>query len=392
MIIEISSAYIHFPFCMNKCPYCDFVSYAGCLDKCENYIEALCREITLSSHIARSTKTAGQPVLETIYMGGGTPSLFSASQLDIVLKHLDAAYGILKDAEITLEINPGTVDKKAFEEYKAIGINRISIGVQSFSPSLLGELGRIHSPEQAKSAIGWAKAAGFSNISCDLMTGLAGQTMNDVQDSLSILLDSHIPHISFYALTLEEGTPYFDKYFDREEIFPSPEAERDMYHKIVDRLKKEGYIHYEISNCAKPGYESRHNMTYWRARPYFGFGCGAASYRTGKRIKNTADLSYYIRELTSPSPDIVQLQTECEPVNEIESQKEFMLLGFRTMAGVSVDDFRTRYGLSMEEIFRNQLNRLIDRNLIVNDSCRRYYLSEKGLDYANEVFREFVGK
>jgi len=392
----ILSAYIHFPFCVKKCPYCDFVSYAGCLDKKEAYIEALCREIIRTGQEKCGSQIkAGSDVsdsmLETIYMGGGTPSLFSPEQIAAVLRQLRDTFGIRNDAEITLEVNPGTVDKDAFSGYRAIGINRISIGVQSFSPALLSALGRIHSSEQAKNAIKWAKESGFTNISCDLMTGLAGQTIEDAQESLSVLLDNHIPHISFYALTLEEGTPFFEKYLNHEELLPAPELERGMYHEMILRLEKEGYIHYEISNCAKPGFESRHNSTYWRALPYYGFGCGAYSYTQAKRIGNTPDLTAYIDAMANPSADLSDIICETEEIDETENQKEYMLLGFRMMSGVSSDQFRRRYGLRMEDVFGGNLQRLISKGLILHEQDR-YFLSDKGTDFANEVFREFVGK
>lgn len=412
MNMGIHSAYIHFPFCVRKCPYCDFVSYTGCLDKKDEYIKALCREIILTGKeyfrervqysdcsvqpgqtvqpVQPDHQPDHQPGLSTVYMGGGTPSLFTPEQIAVVLRQLEETFGIEENAEITLELNPGTVDEAAFRGYREIGINRVSIGIQSFSPRLLSALGRIHSAEQAVHAISWAKAAGFTNISCDLMTGLAGQSLQDAQDSLTVLLENKIPHISFYALTLEEGTPFFDTYLDHEELLPSPELERRMYHTMISRLREEGYFHYEISNCAKPGFESRHNMTYWRALPYFGFGCGASSYRAGKRISNTADLSAYIEKINSTEADLSAITADTEEIDEAESRKEFMLLGLRMMSGVSSDEFRMRYKISMEEVFGEKLQRLTAKGLLIHQTGR-YFLSGRGLDYANEVFREFVG-
>jgi len=400
---KILSAYIHFPFCVKKCPYCDFVSYAGCMDKKESYIEALCREIELTGNdqkIAESLyplqdcgnreASRTNPGLETIYMGGGTPSLFTPEELQDVLQAIRDHLGIQESAEITLEVNPGTVNQTAFLGYRAIGINRISIGVQNFSQPILTALGRIHTSVQAVNAIRMAQTAGFTNISCDLMTGLAGQTMADVEDSLLVLLENRVPHVSFYALIVEAGTPFFDKYNDHEELLPAPDLERSMYHRMLARLKTAGYVHYEISNCGKPGFESRHNMTYWRAEPYYGFGCGAFGYRQGRRTGNTTDLNAYITAMTGPLPALSGIVTECEEIDENESRKEFMLLGFRMMAGVSSKEFYERYGVSMHEIFGRSLQTLLDRDLIVQEEDR-YFLSEKGLDYANEVFREFVG-
>jgi len=399
---KILSAYIHFPFCVKKCPYCDFVSYAGCMDKKESYIEALCREIELTGKeqgnaesLCALQKCGGSeasckyPGLATVYMGGGTPSLFTPAELREVLQALRENFGIQESAEITLEVNPGTVDQEAFVGYHAIGINRISIGVQSFSQPILTALGRIHTSGQAENAILMAQAAGFTNISCDLMTGLDGQSLADVEDSLAILLKHRVPHVSFYALIIEEGTPFFEKYENYEELLPPPELERSMYHLMLLRLKEEGYVHYEISNCGKPGFQSRHNMTYWRAEPYYGFGCGAFGFRQGKRTGNTTDLSEYIQAMTGPLAEFSGIVTECEEIDENESRKEFMLLGFRMMAGVSADEFRDRYAVNMEDLFGVCLKKLMKRDLIVYEKGR-YFLSEKGLDYANDVFREFV--
>lgn len=403
MNTKIRSAYIHFPFCVKKCPYCDFVSYAGCMDKKETYIKALCREIeltgkeqeiaaSLNSLQGRGNREASytNSGLATIYMGGGTPSLFTPEELQDVLQALRDHFGIQESAEITLEVNPGTVNQAAFFGYRAIGINRISIGVQSFSQPILTSLGRIHTSRQAVNAIHMVQATGYTNISCDLMTGLAGQSLADVEDSLAILLENRVPHVSFYALIIEEGTPFFEKYESHEELLPSTDLERSMYHLMLSRLKEEGYVHYEISNCGKPGFESRHNMTYWRAEPYYGFGCGAFGYRQGKRTGNTTDLSAYIQAMTGPLAELSGIVTEREEIDEKESRKEFMLLGFRMMAGVSSQEFVKRYGVGMEEVFGSNLQRLSGMKLIVHEKGR-YFLSEKGLDYANEVFREFVG-
>lgn len=401
--MKIMSAYIHFPFCVKKCPYCDFVSYAGCMDKKETYIKALCREIeqtgkeqeiaaSLNSLQGRGNREASytNSGLATIYMGGGTPSLFTPEELQDVLQALRDHFGIQESAEITLEVNPGTVNQAAFLGYRAIGINRISIGVQSFSQPILTSLGRIHTSGQAINAIQMAQAAGYTNISCDLMTGLAGQSLADVEDSLAILLENRVPYVSFYALIIEEGTPFFEKYESHEELLPSTDLERSMYHLMLSRLKEEGYVHYEISNCGKSGFESRHNMTYWRAEPYYGFGCGAFGYRQGKRTGNTTDLSLYIQAMTGPLPELSGIVTECEEIDENESRKEFMLLGFRMMAGVSAEEFLKRYNVEMQEVFGHNLQMLLSKKLIVHEKGR-YFLSEKGLDYANEVFREFVG-
>ena len=389
---QVFSAYIHFPFCVKKCPYCDFVSFAGCLEKREIYLRALCREIEITgqNHCAKNHgDLIGMGGLKTIYMGGGTPSLFTPDQIGLVLDQLRKIYGINENAEITMEVNPGTVDEAAFAGYKKAGVNRISIGIQSFSERLLLSLGRIHNSKQAIDSIHYAKSAGFTNISCDLMTGLSGQTLRDAHESLTILLEEQIPHISLYALTLEEGTPFFQKYEKHEDLLPSSEIERLMYHTLVSRLKTAGFLHYEISNFAKPGFESSHNLTYWKALPYFGFGCGASSYTNHIRVRRTCVLSEYIELMTSDNPEITGIYEESEMIDASESRREFMLLGFRLMSGVSLEEFKQKYGLSMEAVFGKELDELVNKELIISDS-QRYYLSPKGLDFANQVFREFV--
>ena len=381
MMEKITSAYIHFPFCVRKCPYCDFVSFENCLEKREAYTKALIREI----QSAGNDGTA----LQTIYMGGGTPSLFPPEQIRLVLKALEDKFDIEDNPEITIEANPGTVDLKSLSGYRESGVNRISLGVQSFSDTLLQTLGRIHDGEKARKAILAARDAGFSNISCDLMTGLPGQTLEDAEESLAILLEYGIPHISFYALTLEEGTPYYKKYQKHEELLPDPELERIMYKSLLAKLKSSGYSHYEISNCAKPGFESRHNMTYWKALPYYGFGCGAYSYGSDIRKGNTGDLGLYLEEMSKTNPDLPAITVDSEVITAEEKKKEFMLLGFRLMEGVSPEEFFLRFGERMEDLFADHLNKLSAKGLIVHDHGR-YRLSDRGLDYANEVFREFV--
>ena len=348
-----------------------------------DYVVALCNEIDASY----DGQTASG--LSTVYFGGGTPSLFSQAQLSIVLAKLRGTFGLQSEAEITLEVNPGTVKASDFDGFYGMGINRISIGVQSFSKVLLGSLGRIHTARQAMDTIMWAKAAGFTNISCDLMTGLPGQTLGDALDSLSILLEYEVPHVSFYALSLEEGTPFYDRYHRHEDQLPDPELEREMYHSMILLLKEHGYNHYEISNCSRPGLESRHNLTYWKALPYYGFGCAAFSYLHGRRIGNTSDLRGYIKSMISPDVCLCDIEEENVEISWTESRKEFMLLGFRLLRGVSAGEFADRFGMPLADVFGAELDGLLAKNLIICQNGN-YRLSNTGLDYANQVFCAFV--
>jgi len=397
---RIRSAYVHIPFCVKKCPYCDFVSYANRTDQKSAYVEAVCKEIRMTCSETAQLPDEGQTGrseavhpgdagLATVYFGGGTPSLLSSDQIGIVLMQLRESIGIQQNAEITLEVNPGTVTEEDFVRIREAGITRISIGIQSFSSVLLASIGRIHTAEQARDAVAWAKSAGFANISCDLMTGLPGQTVADALDSLAILLEYEIPHISFYALTLEEGTPFFERFHGHEEYLPDSDSERDMYHILLDTLQSHGYDHYEISNCAKPGFESRHNLTYWKALPYYGFGCGAASYLHTKRIGNTPDLDMYLQCMGSGKNQLSDIRTEIVEVDEKERRKEFMLLGFRLLHGVSGQEFSDRFNVQMDEIFAVELRDLADRGWIMQEADT-YRLTSKGLDFANIVFRAFV--
>jgi len=288
-----------------------------------------------------------------------------------------------------LEVNPGTVSPDLIKGYVDAGINRISIGVQSFSDKLLQLLGRIHTCEQAITAIDYARDAGFSNISCDLMIGLPGQSIQEAMASLNILIEKKIPHISIYSLSLEDGTPFKTKYSRSIDDLAPPETEREMYHSLIHRMCERGYNHYEISNLAMPGFESRHNTTYWKAMPYYGFGCAAHSYFGGYRIENTSDLSRYISVLCGHAPSLQKINEEKIEIDTSEEQKEFMLLGLRLLRGVSGDEYLKRFGKTIDESFYKELEKHLADGLLERkkDLIR---LSSKGVDFANVVFRDFV--
>jgi oxygen-independent coproporphyrinogen-3 oxidase len=381
--MPVGSAYIHIPFCERKCAYCDFVSYADRSNKKDGYVQAIIREIELT----REDCSSAGP-LSTLYFGGGTPTTFSPEQLSAIMDALRSCFGVDKDAEISLEMNPGTVDSLSLRQYRDIGFNRASIGVQSFSDGLLSLLGRIHNAEEAQATIFEARAAGFHNINCDLMLGLPGQTLDDALHSTNKLISLEIPHISFYSLSVEEGTAFYDRYHNHEEFLPSPDLERQMYHSMLELLKKHGYQHYEISNCAWPGYESRHNTVYWRALPYYGFGCGAHAYLKRKRIGKMRDLDRYIH-IMNTGGSIRDIIEEDEYIDLSENQREFMLLGFRLTEGISEEEFLRRFGLPVRDVFGGELSDLLEKGLILF-SGGHYFLSGKGLDFANEVFRSFV--
>lgn len=389
---NISSAYLHIPFCKSKCPYCDFISYAGIEHRMNDYIDALCREIELTSHGTYAVdfgSTATTDGLQTVYIGGGTPSLLQADQLKRVIDTIDRSFRIASSAEITMEINPGTISRDRIKAYANAGINRISIGIQTFSDEMLRMLGRIHTREQGIAAIDFSGEAGLSNISCDLMIGLPGQSIADALESLDILIKKRIPHISIYSLSLEDGTPFQAKYSRSIDDLAPPETEREMYHTLILRLADCGYSHYEISNLALPGFESRHNTTYWKASPYFGFGCAAHSYREGFRIENTSDLSRYLDALCGVTPSLQDIIEDKVKIDAAEEHKEFMLLGLRLLQGVSSEEYRNRFGICMDESFGTVLEKHLRSGLLIRNGDR-IRLSPKGIDFANIVFRDFV--
>ena len=388
------SVYVHFPFCVQKCPYCDFVSYpvgsrhdrdsADC-SAMDGYIDGILREIEATARIASEDGLSILP-LETVYLGGGTPSLFAPEEIGRVLATLRECFGILPDAEISMEANPGTVSESSLTDYRSVGVSRISMGVQSLSDGILRRIGRIYSGAEAVASMEAALRAGFLSLSCDLMTGLPGQTAKDAMDSLEALIRLGVPHISFYALSLEEGTPFYDRYASREELLPSQESEREMHHRMLARLAEAGYKHYEISNCALPGHESRHNRMYWKALPYYGLGAGAHSYFAGKRRANSADVGEYL----AADGSALGFQSVEEEVDLPGEKREFMLLGFRLLDGVSAAEYKERFGSELCADFGSELRALETAGYLKSENgC--YRIRKDRLDFANEVFRGFVG-
>ena len=384
--LPVSSVYIHIPFCVRKCAYCDFLSFPSCLDRVDEYVDAVCREASLTKTWFQ--KEAAEP-LQTIYFGGGTPSLLSPSQVGKILDILREEYGISEGCEITLEANPGTIDEEKLAGFKRAGINRLSLGIQSLDDSVLQTLGRIHDSETAKKAILDAKNAGFSNISCDMMLGIPEQTMDSVKETLDFFLRNSIPHISLYSLILEEGTPMCARYNGDIEKYVSQEEDRAMYHLVTSTLKENGFTHYEISNMARPGFESRHNSMYWRAEPYFAFGVGAHYYIGAERGRHAETLDEYLSEMNTSEPKKEEVLITEEILSEDDRKKEFMMLGFRTRSGVGEDAFLKRFGMPVTSAFGAELEKEMHAGL-VEYSDGIYRLTEKGVDLANQVFMDYV--
>lgn len=385
----VEAAYIHIPFCKSKCFYCDFNSFSGCESYIKPYFDALKKEITMVyTYYQNKPGFTGHP-LKTVFIGGGTPSYVPAGYIAETLTLLRSLFGFTENAEISMECNPGTITAESIDIYKKAGINRISIGLQSASDRLLRNIGRIHTRQEFEFCVDELDRVGIVNRNVDLMFGLPGQTMEDVDSSIDLLLSRCIPHISFYSLILEEGTPFYEKFKDHPEFLPSEELEREMYHYGIKKLEKFGYMQYEISNLAKPGYECLHNINYWKCGDYFGFGAGAHSFQQNTRYGNEPDIRQYIDRVgscdrASAAPAFVEEVN----LNTEDREQEYFMLGFRMMRGVSEEEF-TRLFHRPFLPYVPRLEKLVAKEFL---ECDRgfYRLTKTGIDFANQVFMEFV--
>lgn len=373
--------YIHIPFCIKKCEYCDFISYSDKFELQEEYIKKLIEEINDNKEVLKNNK------ITTIYMGGGTPSSLKPELIKEVLNKIYEIANIRnkENIEITIEVNPGTATKNNLQMYKDCGINRLSIGLQSTNNQILKTIGRIHNYEQFLNTYKWAAEAGFENINVDLMLGLPNQTISDLKQSLDNILDLNpLPkHISVYSLIVEEGTEIERKISKGILELPEEEAERNQYKYIKNYLELHQYKHYEISNFAQKGYESKHNLNCWKQKQYIGFGLAAHSYLNRCRYSNTEDLEEY---LNKKSKDV---KTIHEEQSTEDMKKEYMLLGLRKIDGVSVSEFKEKFGENPIYLFRNELQKLVEEELLIID-LDNIRLTSKGIDLANLVWEEFV--
>lgn len=368
--------YIHIPFCHSKCRYCDFPSYAHMETFFSDYVDALCCEISTSHQ-------KGQRV-DTIYFGGGTPSLLSIEQLNRIMTALTKTFTLSTDSEITIEGNPESLYPAYMRSLVAIGFNRISIGIQSFQPALLQKLGRIHSSEEAVHAVTEAYDAGFANISADLMYGLPGQTVAHVQDDVHRLIALPVSHASIYSLIVEEGTWL---YRDVEKGFLSlpkdqdVEAMADCVHSIMSDA---GFEHYEISSYALPGKRSRHNSKYWTYEDYLGFGASAHSFYGGERYANIHTIPGYIQKAGHES-----LHQERVTIDEKRGQEDFCFLALRMIDGIEYEAFQKRFGVTIESQFGPVINHLMEQGFL-EKTARGCKLTARGLSYGNYVFSQFI--
>ena len=368
--------YIHIPFCKRKCAYCDFISFSGKAKLIEKYILALKTEIN------KFNINKENYIIKTIYFGGGTPSFIESNYIVEILESIKTKFNILKTAEITIEINPGTITEQKLKDYYNAGINRISFGLQSTNSQLLKLVGRIHSYSSFLEGYNLARKVGFKNINVDLMIGLPVQNLEDVQKDLERIIELNPEHVSVYSLIVEEETRIEEKIKNKELYLPSEELERKMYWKVKKRLEEAGYTHYEISNFSKPGYESKHNLSCWNQEEYLGFGLAAHSYFNGERYSNTDDFEEYF-DWPENSKIIHEKQTQ------EDKQKEFMLLGLRKIEGVKISEFKNRFIENPIYLYRESLNKLVMQDLIEID-IDSIKLTNRGIDLANLVWEEFV--
>ena len=370
---------MHIPFCRSKCQYCDFASYAGREEMREAYVDALGTEMLVRGQ--EMVLKHGRP--ETVYVGGGTPTALNVEQLSSVVALIKSVFGTA--AEFTMEVNPGTVDGDLLKKLHEWGVNRLSIGIQSFDNNLLKRLGRIHTAEQAEEAVKLARAAGFDNLSLDLMYGLPGQTMEDLQKSVKKALSLQPEHISIYGLQVEEGTPFYrDQQAGRLNL-PESDVTDDMYDYLTEYLPEQGYRRYEISNYAKPGKESRHNLSYWQDVPYLGLGAAAHSYMDGMRLENVADLDEYISTIKSGR---LPLRSEEDP-SEQHHMEEFAFLALRTAKGIDKKKFKDTFGKELRSVYGKKINRLVRQGLL-KETKKNIALTKEGAKIGNQVFAEFL--
>lgn len=360
--------YIHMPFCKQKCYYCDFISYANKDNLIEKYVDTLIKEYHSYNM---------EYIIKTVYIGGGTPSYIDSKLIKKLLENID-----LKNAdEVTIEVNPGTVNKEKLKDYIDSGINRLSIGLQSPNDKILKNIGRIHNFNDFLETYKIAREVGFRNINIDLMLGLPEQTIDGLEKDLNTIIELNPEHISLYSLILEEGTVLYNKFEKNEIKLPTDEVERKMYWKTKKILENNGYRHYEISNFSKTGYESKHNMDCWRQKEYIGIGAAAHSYIELKRFSNETSIEKYISDFKNK--EIHEIQTK------EEQKREYMILGLRKIEGIKISEFKNKFIENPIYIFRKELQKLINENLIEieGDFIR---LTNKGLDFANVVWEEWI--
>ncbi len=363
--------YVHIPFCIKKCAYCDFVSYENCFNLENDYINALKKEFC---------HYKGEAV-DTVFIGGGTPTALKTESLTLLLDAIFENFEVLKNAEITVECNPKTADRKKLSALVKHGVNRLSIGVQSLDDKVLKTIGRIHSSNDAKNIIYGANEVGFKNISADIMFGLPNQTVKILEKTIDELCKLPLSHISCYGLILEEGTPLYKKVNEGELSLPDEDTEFKMYESAVLRLKEHGFNRYEISNFAKENKCSFHNIKYWECEEYIGCGAAAHSYYNGERFSRAEKLSDYIKNPLE--------KVDAVTLTEDDKKSEFMMLGLRMDKGILAHEYKKRFMEDPIEKYKKIIEKYEKAELLVCDG-KRIYLTDKGIYLSNTVLCEFM--
>jgi len=366
--------YVHIPFCVRKCQYCDFLSGPSDEETKDRYIEALLKEIRAAEH------TEDYEIV-SVFIGGGTPSALKAEAIASIMRTLQEQFFFCEDAEVTIEANPGTVDLEKLTIYRNVGINRLSLGLQSTDAEELKLLGRIHSYEEFLKSYEWAREAGFSNINIDLMFAIPGQTGEAWRQHLYQVAELNPEHISAYSLIIEEGTPFAEQNLD----LPDEDTEYQMYEDTAEILERYGYRQYEISNYAKQGYMCRHNAGYWQRREYLGFGLGASSLYGGMRFSNTHQMQEYLKE--SRNPD--QIRKDVTVLSRNEQIEEFMFLGLRMTEGISEKKFEENFDVRLMDVYGDILQKYEETGFMEHIETK-WRLTRKGIHVSNHILADFL--
>ena len=383
--------YVHIPFCKHKCYYCDFCSFSKSEKIHEKYVNALIKEITnyefslCNDNLIKDLDD--DVIVKTIYFGGGTPSIINETYIEEILVAIRKKFNCSNDIEITIEVNPGTANVNKLNKYKSIGINRLSIGLQSTSDRLLKLIGRIHNFRQFENVYNMAREVGFSNINVDLMVGLPTQSLEEVSESLGEIIKMNPEHISVYSLILEEDTELKKLIDDGKIDLPDEDLERDMYWEVKETLQKNGYIHYEISNFCRKGFQSKHNTDCWNQKEYFGFGLSAHSYFNGIRYSNISDLDHYMENIEN-NKFYNNIQIE-EIQDKVSKMNEYAILKLRMLEGLNLNKFDELFRVDFFEHYNDKIKKLQKKGLIGFDKGF-IRLTDKGIDFANMVWAEFI--
>lgn len=391
--MERLEIYIHIPFCVKKCDYCDFLSMSAENDTIKTYISALINEIKLSKNRMKGY------LVDTVFIGGGTPSILEEKYIDRIMEVLRENCNMDEDAEITIECNPGTVDKNKLNSFRRAGINRISFGLQSANDNELRSIGRIHNFSQFQESFSFAREVEFDNINVDIMSALPNQTVEAYTKTLEKVLELNPEHISAYSLIVEDGTPLYYRVKEAGDrgisILPDEDSEREMYYQTEKILQQNHYERYEISNYARNGFACKHNIGYWKRREYLGFGIGAASLYKGKRFNNVADIQNYIdtfgfiKKAEIPEVLLTKVEENLHCLSKKEQMEEFMFLGLRMMEGISIQEFERQFGAPFTSIYGKVVERFIEKGLL--EKKKGYVrLTKRGIDISNYVMSEFL--